>query len=144
MLLHVFGHVQIDHRVPVAEHEPLAALARSVLPTPDGPTKRKQPIGRFDLESAAGLADRFRHVRDGCLLADDHLVKFGLELEQSCRLGFLQTGQRDTGDLGDHLGDDFFIDLAGCLAHLVAPFLLDLVLFGTELLGLIAKVAAFS
>jgi hypothetical protein len=46
----------MDQRVGVAEHELGQALGQQVLPTPDGPTKMKLPIGRFGIFQAAARA----------------------------------------------------------------------------------------
>ena len=46
VLLHVLGHVERDERVLAAEQERRERLGSSVLPTPDGPRKMNEPVGR--------------------------------------------------------------------------------------------------
>ena len=47
MLFHVFRHINPNHRILITEHRFGKALANSVFPTPVGPKKIKEPIGRF-------------------------------------------------------------------------------------------------
>jgi hypothetical protein len=59
VLLHVLGHVEVDQRSSSPNMNSASALESSVLPTPDGPTKMNEPIGRFgSFRPAAGPADR--------------------------------------------------------------------------------------
>ena len=46
MLLHILGHVEAEQGLLTAEQGSARALHSSVLPTPVGPRKRKQPVGR--------------------------------------------------------------------------------------------------
>ena len=60
-----------------------SALASSVFPTPVGPRKMNEPIGRFGiLEAGAGAADGLRDDLDRLLLADDPAVEGVLHVEQ--------------------------------------------------------------
>ena len=60
-----------------------SVLASSVLPTPVGPRKMNEPLGRFGiLEAGPGAADRLADRPDGVLLADDPLVELALHVEE--------------------------------------------------------------
>ena len=56
--------------------------ASSVLPTPVGPRKRKEPTGRPGRPSPPGRAHRLGDGVDGLVLADDPLVQVVLQAEQ--------------------------------------------------------------
>jgi hypothetical protein len=47
VLLHVLGHVEAHERLLVVEQELRERRATSVFPTPEGPRKMNEPIGRF-------------------------------------------------------------------------------------------------
>ena len=50
VFLHIFRHIDPNHRILIPEHRlPRNARANSVLPTPVGPRKINEPIGRLDL-----------------------------------------------------------------------------------------------
>jgi hypothetical protein len=53
VLLHVLRHVERDERRLVAEQELGERLRELVLPTPVGPRKMKEPLGRFGSLSPA-------------------------------------------------------------------------------------------
>ena len=60
-----------------------SARASSVLPTPVGPRKTNEPIGRFgSWRPGAGAAQRVGHGLDGLVLADDALVEALLHVDQ--------------------------------------------------------------
>src|SRR5215211_2617163 len=67
--------------------------ASSVLPTPDGPRKMNEPVGRFGSLSPA---------RERRMLTDDALVQLVLHPHQLLRLGL---GQLEHGDAGPHRDD---------------------------------------
>ena len=71
VLLHVLRHVDADHRLGVVEHELGERRATSVLPTPVGPRKMNEPIGRFGFLRPA-RERRIARVtrRDRLVLAD--------------------------------------------------------------------------
>ena len=63
-----------------------SALASSVLPTPVGPRKMNEPIGRFGfLIPARARRTAFASVRDCLVLADDPVVQRVLHLEKPLR-----------------------------------------------------------
>ena len=107
-------------------------LASSVLPTPVGPRKMNEPLGRFGiLEPGAGAADALADGLDRHLLADDALVQLGFHVEE---LGGLLLGQLVDGDAGpdaEHLGHGLLVDLveqvdaAGLDLGLLARLLLE-------------------
>ena len=86
-----------------------SALASSVLPTPVGPRKMKEPIGRFgSLSPARARRTALETIVDRLVLADDPLVQLVLHLQQALRLLGADPGQRDAGPLADDLGDVLF------------------------------------
>ena len=88
-----------------------SALASSVFPTPVGPRKMNEPIGRFGiLEPGAGPADGLRDDLDRLLLADDPAVEGVLHVEQPLGLLLGDPGDRDAGPHRDDLGDLLLVD----------------------------------
>ena len=82
------------------------ALASSVLPTPVGPRKMNEPMGRLgSFEPGAGAAHGLGDGVDGLVLADDALVQRVLHLQQALRLLLRDARDRDAGPHGHDLGD---------------------------------------
>ena len=104
------------------------ALQSSVLPTPVGPRKMNEPIGRFGScrplrlrrTALATAVDRF-------VLADDALVEPLFEHEQLGPLGFQHARDGDAGpgadDFGDFVGADFLAQQAALAAARPLPSL---------------------
>ena len=89
-----------------------SARASSVFPTPVGPRKMNEPIGRFGiLEPGARAPQRVRDRRNGLVLADDPLVEPLLHVDQLLGLALEQPLDRDPGPAGDHGGDVVLVDL---------------------------------
>ncbi len=85
-----------------------SALQSSVLPTPVGPRKMNEPIGRCgSCKPRAAAADGVGHGLDRFVLADDALVQPLFEHEQLGPLGFDQPRDRHAGPGADDLGDFF-------------------------------------
>ena len=83
-----------------------SVLASSVLPTPVGPRKTNEPIGRRGiLDAGTGTDDRVGDELDGLVLADDPLVQDLVELQQLLALALLQPADRDAGPARHDLGD---------------------------------------
>src|SRR6476646_1382800 len=82
--------------------------ASSVLPTPDGPRKTKEPVGR--LGSLRPARDRLRDDLDGGVLADDALVELFLHAHQLLGLGLGELEDRDAGPHRDDVGDLLLAD----------------------------------
>ena len=88
-----------------------SALASSVLPTPVGPRKMNEPIGRFgSLSPARARRTAFETIADRLLLADDPAVEGLLHVEQALRLFLGDAGDRDAGPHRDDLGDLLLVD----------------------------------
>ena len=110
--LHELAHVDLDERVLGAEHELGQGSARCVLPTPVGPRKMNEPIGRLgSFSPARARRTALLMVAIAFLLADDALVERVLHVEQALGLLGADADDRDPGphahDLGDVLvGDD--------------------------------------
>ena len=77
------------------------------------------------------------------LLAYDSLVQLSFHVHQTQRIFGRKPSQRDPSHLGDHLGDNFFVDDPIGLATLISPFPSDLLFLATELVGLIPKGCGF-
>src|SRR4051795_8056227 len=136
--------------------------ASSVLPTPDGPRKMNEPVGRFGsfrparerrgkmngagrplrvLQARARAPDRLRDDLDGGLLADDALVELLLHAHELLGLGLGELEHRDAGPHRDDVGDLLLADrgpLALALAGL--PGLLELALLVRQAPLLVAEV----
>ena len=97
-----------------------SARASSVLPTPVGPRKTNEPIGRFgSWRPGARAAERVRDRRDGLVLADDALVQPLLHVDQLLRLALEQPRDGDAGPARDDRGDVVLVDLL--LDHRARP-----------------------
>ena len=116
--------------------------ASSVLPTPEGPRKTNEPVGRLgSLRPARERRIAFEMTSIAGMLADDALVELLLHAHQ---LRGLRLGQLEHGDAGPHrddVGDLLLADrrpLAAGLAGL--PLLLELALLRRQLALLVAQV----
>ena len=89
-----------------------SARASSVLPTPVGPRKTNEPIGRFGiLEPGARAAERVRDRLDRLVLADDALVQPLLHVDQLLGLALEQARDGDARPARDDRGDVVLVDL---------------------------------
>ena len=108
------------------------ARASSVLPTPVGPEKTNEPIGRLgSLSPARRPPDGAGHRLDGLVLAHDRPVDLVLHAEEPRCFGLLQPGDRNAGPAGDDEGDGLLVDGGPAGLPLPLPLLLlepDLVL----------------
>ena len=112
VLLHVLRHVDLDHRVLVAEQE-LGERARELgLPDAGGPEEDER-AGRAlrVLDAGARAADRLRDGDDRLVLADDALVELVLHPDELLRLGLGELEDRDARPHGDDVGDLLLADL---------------------------------
>src|SRR5215469_3103177 len=81
--------------------------ATSVLPTPVGPRKKKQPTGRIGDLRPARLRRMARERGDGFVLTDDALVQFRLDAQQLLLFVFFDGSNGDPGPAGDNFFDVF-------------------------------------
>ena len=82
------------------------------MPTPVGPRKMKEPIGRRgSLMPGAGADDGVGHQPHRLVLADHPLVQDLLQPQQLLALALDQAGHRDAGPARDDLGDLLLGDL---------------------------------
>ena len=97
-----------------SESNSASASAResSVLPTPVGPRKMNEPIGRLgSLIPGARADDRVGHELHGLVLADHALVQHLVEAQQLLALALHQPRDRDACPARDDLGDLVLGDL---------------------------------
>ncbi len=90
-----------------------SARASSVLPTPVGPRKRKEPIGRSG--SCSPARERRSAVATASIayvLADDALVQALLHVHELLGFALHQAADGDAGPAADDLGDVVGVDLA--------------------------------
>jgi len=91
----VFAHVNADHVVLGVEERLASARASSVLPTPVGPRKMNEPMGRFgSLRPLRARMTASGHGLHGLVLADDAFVENLVEPQQFL---FLPSMRRETG-----------------------------------------------
>ena len=91
-----------------------SAFASSVLPTPVGPRKRKEPIGRLRVgEPGPRAPQRVGDRLDRLVLADHPVVQALLHVDQLLDLALHQAADRDPGPFGDDLGDVLLGHLVG-------------------------------
>ena len=103
-----------------------SARASSVFPTPVGPEKMNEPIGRFGSLSPARLRRIERDERlDRLVLRDDRSVQLLFHSQQTRGLGFLQTHHGNSRPAADDERDFLFAEhRAVRLAMLLPLFLL--------------------
>ena len=112
VLLHVLRHVDLDHRVLVAEQE-LGERAGE-LGLPDARrAEEDERAGRplRILDPGAGAADRLRDGDDRRVLADHALVQLLLHADEPLRLGLGELEDRDARPHRDDVGDLLLADL---------------------------------
>ena len=100
-----------------------SARASSVLPTPVGPRKMNEPMGRFgSCKPARARRTAFDDGGDRLLLADDARAEALFHLDELLALAFAQIGDGNAGpradDFGDVLVGDFLACSIGCAAAL--------------------------
>src|SRR3954462_14788129 len=140
VLLHVLGHVDLDHRVLVAEQE-LGQRAGELRLADAGGAQEDERSGRplGILDPGASAADGLRHRLDGDVLADDALVQLLLHADQPLRLGLGQLEDRDARPHRDDVGDLLLPDLGLLGLLLRAPLVLELPLLLGQLPLLVAE-----
>ena len=140
VLLHVLGHVDLDHRVLVAEQE-LGERARELGLPHARRAEEDERAGRplRILDPGAGAADRLRDGDDRRVLADHALVQLVLHADQLLRLGLGELEDRDARPHRDDVGDLVLADLRLLDLLLAAPLLLELALLLRQLALLVAQ-----
>src|SRR5690606_16601756 len=91
------------------------------------------------LQARTRTTDRLGDGLDGVLLADDPLVQLVLHAEQTRGLLLGELEHRDTGPVGEDLGDLFLVDLGDDVEIARTPLLLALGTLRDELLLLVAQ-----
>ncbi len=115
--------------------------ASSVLPTPEGPRKMNEPVGRFGIldPGPRSAGSTWRHGHDRLVLADHALVQLLLHADQLLGLGLGELEDRDARPHRDDVGDLLLADLGLLLGLGVLPLLLELALLLRELALLVAE-----
>ena len=122
VLLHVLGHVQVDHVLGVTEHEFREGLGEQGLTHTGRSDEEERAHGAVRIfETRTTLADGLGHRGHGVVLADHLAVQFVFELEQTLGFALGQTGQRDAGHLGDDFRDHIRINGARRILQLFTP-----------------------
>ena len=112
------------------------------MPTPVGPRKRKEPIGRI-LEVGAGAAEGAGDDFAGTLLADDGRLQVRLELKELLSLLLLKTIERHASPVGDDVEHLIFADNDALLVALLTPIFEHLLALGAEFLLRVAEIGGF-
>jgi hypothetical protein len=87
-------------------------LHSSVLPTPVGPRKRKEPYGRLgSAQTGARAADGVGHQAHGLVLPDHALVHALFHVQQLFAFALHHLADRNAGRAADHFGDFLGADL---------------------------------
>ena len=121
--LHVLGHVDLDERIAIAEHEFGEGLGQEGFADAgrskeDERTNRPAGILEIRPRTAQGLANG-----DDRFVLSDHLApQFAFHGEEFLRLSLLHAAERHTGPLRDHVHDVVFGDENFALFALFAPF----------------------
>ena len=98
-----------------------SARASSVLPTPVGPRKMNEPIGRRgSLRPARERRMAVGDARQRFVLADDALPQTLFHRDQLLHFAFQHLRNRNAGPLADDLGDVFLVNLFLQHARLLA------------------------
>src|ERR671938_600641 len=105
--------------------------ASSVLPTPEGPRKMNEPVGR--LGSLIPAPDRLRHRLDGDVLADHALVELLLHADELLGLGLGELEDRDARPHRDDVRDLLLADGRPLAAFAGLPGVLEVALLVREL-----------
>ena len=140
VLLAVFGHVELDEGVLVAEEELGERLGELCLADARRPGEDKRPAGAARvLQAGAGAPDGLAQGPDGVIHANDALVQLGLHVEQPAGLllGELENGNSGRG--GQHLGDQLLVDLGDDVHVAGLPLLLAASLLTKQLLLVVAQ-----
>ena len=137
MAFHVFGHINADHGVLIAEHGFSKRLAQLRLAHAGGTeeqeaTDRALGILQTHAATADGPGDRFYSL----VLTHHTLVEDILHVQQPLPLILRQAGHRDAGPAGHHGGNILRGDIAVLLMILAALVVLGLQLLLIVLLGI--------
>ena len=111
VFLHVFAHVDADHRGLVVEEKFREGARQLGLPHAGRPEENEGADGAVGvLESAAGAAHGVRDGGDGLGLADDAVLEAFLHLDEFLALALQHLRDGDAGPCGDDLGNVFLGD----------------------------------
>ena len=140
MLLHVFAHVDADHRVFVAEHRLAQRTAQFRFAHARRPKENEaanRPLGI--LQASPCTANGARHGADRLFLPDHAAVQCVLQVNQPFRLTLRHPADRDTRPAGHNLRDVVFLHGRAVLRLLLIPRLAHLLQFNTQAPFLIAQ-----
>ena len=127
--LHVFGHIDSDHGVLIAEHGFCQRLAQLRLAYAGRAEEQEAANGALGiLQTHTTPADGAGHSLYGLVLPHHALMQGILHVQQALSLVLRQTGDGDAGPAGHHGGDVFGVDVPVLLIALAALIPLDLYL----------------
>src|SRR4030081_268735 len=103
------------------------ARASSVLPTPVGPRKMKEPTGRVGIrKTGAGAPDGIGNRLDRLVLTDHAPVQVLFDAQKLLDLALHEARNRNPGPLCDYLGDvvlvDFFLQQCSLRLKIIDAF----------------------
>ena len=125
MLLHIFRHIDADHRLLAAKHH-LGEYLGQLRLADAGRTKEQEGTDRARrvLQTNSSALDRLRHRRDRLILSDHTLMQRLLQLHQPLRLLLRQPLYRNLRPHGYDLRDIRLADLLAADAALLCQTLL--------------------
>ena len=132
VLLHVFRHIETDHRLLVIEEELGESPCQLCLSDPGGAQEDEGADGPVGIGEACPPAPhRVGDGADGIVLPDHAVVEAFLDVEQLLDLALQHLGDRDVRPVGDDLRDVLGVDLL-LEQGMVTAHLTESRLFGGE------------
>ena len=127
VLLHVFGHVDANHRGFVVEEEFGQRAGQFGFADPGRAQEDERPDRTVRILQAGARANhRVSHRGHGLILSDHALVQMLFQMEQLLHLAFHQARHRHAGPSRDDFGDillvNFFFDQARSASVVSGPF----------------------
>ena len=110
--LHVFGHVELDERLGIAEHGFGERLGQQCFAHAGRPQQSERADGALGiLQVGARAAERLADGTDGFALADDALRHLRFHREQTLGFALFHALERDAGPFGDDVENVFLVHL---------------------------------
>ena len=122
MALHVFGHVELNERLGIAEHRFRQRFGEQSLADARGPKEGKGadwPARIFEI--SARTAERFANGGDGFVLPDDHTGHLIFHGEQALSFVLFHPLERNAGPFGHDVQNVLFVDFDALFFAAGAP-----------------------